>query len=234
MTGTSDARLIDLWEIAAKEHHVDRALTLIAAHDPGVDRQTLAELPIDQRDARLFGLALSVVGPSLSVTATCDACGGKTDLDIAIADILAQVPSDRARSRVFTHGGQDHEFRLPNSLDLAQALKTDDPTVARQTLLSALIDAPDASPVLLDAFEAHLAEKAGIEALTLGHACSECGEQQAAPVDIVDILWQQISARAQHLLWDIHLLAKSYGWSSSEILSLSPTRRAAHVAMVSG
>lgn len=234
MTGTTDARLIDLWEIAAKEHPIDRALTLIAAHDPSADRAALAQLPIDQRDARLFGLAVSLVGPHLRVIATCDACGGQTNLDVAIADILAQVPSDQVRSKVFAHDGQDYAFRLPNSLDLARALKADDATAARRALLTALIETPDAAPDLLDAFEAHLADNAGIEALTLGHKCAECEAEQAAEVDIVDILWRQVSARAQRLLWDVHLLAQSYGWSSSEILSLSPTRRAAHVAMVSG
>ena len=68
----------------------------------------------------------------------------------------------------------------------------------------------------------------------LDHDCAECGSRQSVLVDIVDILWRQIAARAQQLLWDIHILARGYGWTSSEILSLSPARRAAHIAMVTG
>ena len=47
------------------------------------------------------------------------------------------------------------------------------------------------------------------------------------------ILWAEISARAQHLLREVHLLASAYGWSEQQILELSPTRRASYLRMVS-
>jgi hypothetical protein len=39
------------------------------------------------------------------------------------------------------------------------------------------------------------------------------------------------AGRAERLLLDIDTLARNYGWSESEVIALSPTRRAAYVQM---
>ncbi|SFR07206.1 hypothetical protein [Poseidonocella sedimentorum] len=231
MTASTDAMLLDLWEVGAGEHPIDRALTLLSG-PTGEPRAALARLPIDERDMRLFRLAESLFGPELQLTSVCPDCGGETELDLRLDDILSRVPAPGRPGRRLVHDGRALAYRLPDSADLARALRQPDPDAARRALLADLIDEADPAPALLDALEARLAEEAGIEDLRLAHDCAECGARHAAGVDILDILWRRIAARAQQLLWDIHILARGYGWTSGEILALSPARRAAHIAMV--
>ncbi|WP_343519446.1 hypothetical protein, partial [Sphingomonas sp.] len=120
--------------------------------------------------------------------------------------------------------------RLPDSRDLAAALRTPEPETL---LLAALLGtAPD--PVRAAEAEAALARAGGLTDLTLTHHCDACGAEGETAFDILDYLWRRISAEAQRLLRDIHVIAGAYGWSSEAVLALSPGRRAAHIALIEG
>ncbi len=62
--------------------------------------------------------------------------------------------------------------------------------------------------------------------------CPECGEEWEETFDIVSFFWAEIEAQAKRLLFEIHTLALAYGWTESEILSLSEPRRALYLEMV--
>jgi hypothetical protein len=47
-------------------------------------------------------------------------------------------------------------------------------------------------------------------------------------------LWQKVQLAAERLLLDIDTLARAYGWTESDVLRLSPVRRAAYVQMTTG
>ncbi|HJQ82925.1 MAG TPA: GNAT family N-acetyltransferase, partial [Candidatus Binatia bacterium] len=55
----------------------------------------------------------------------------------------------------------------------------------------------------------------------------------AAPLDVGRLLWEKVQIAAERLLLDVDALARAYGWTEREILSLSPGRRAAHLQIVS-
>ncbi|MEW9920203.1 hypothetical protein AB2B41_11340 [Marimonas sp. MJW-29] len=229
MARISDSTLLDLWEQGACEHPLDRALGLLAQLGEGRSRSALAALPIAERDRRLFAVAEAIFGPELALMATCRSCSAETELTFAVADIMAlDTPADARR--VLSHGGRDHGYRMPDSRDIAQALQAPDP---HRALLLSLLGRAEAPEDLLKALDVALTEAAGLETLSLTFDCVECGAGQEAPFDILDYIWRRISAEARRLMWDIHLLARAYGWTSGEILALSPLRRAEHVAMVS-
>ena len=52
--------------------------------------------------------------------------------------------------------------------------------------------------------------------------------------DILSFFWGEIQICARRLLREVHALASAYGWTESEILSLSTTRRHAYLEMVGG
>jgi hypothetical protein len=62
--------------------------------------------------------------------------------------------------------------------------------------------------------------------------CVECGHCWNEPLDMAAWLWTEIEARSRRLLLDVHALATAYGWSETEILSLSEQRRAMYIEMV--
>lgn len=225
----SDTAILDLWEKGACEHPLDRALGLIALVEAEMSREELAALPIAERDVRLFDVTEAVFGTQLALSATCTVCGAETELSFSVSDIK-RLESPGTVHRVIRHGGRDYPYRMPNSRDLANALRAPDP---RQALLLSLMDRTEADDALIAACDAALEATSGLEALSVGFECAECGAAENAPFDILDYLWTRIAAEARRLMWDIHLLARSYGWTSREILGLSPLRRAEHVAMVS-
>ena len=153
MAGLSDKALIDLWDKGTREHPLDRALTLLSAQGAH-QREDLARLPIDQRDARLFGLAADWFGPMLRLKSTCTVCEGETELDVRVQDVLATIPADR--TFVFAYQGMEHPYRLPTSLDLADALRRHEAEGARYALLSSLLTDIRPDEAMLTAFESHL------------------------------------------------------------------------------
>src|SRR5262249_6278705 len=56
--------------------------------------------------------------------------------------------------------------------------------------------------------------------------CPACEKEWEEILDIVSFLWREIEARARRLLFEIHILASTYGWAEADILSLSDRRRA--------
>ena len=64
--------------------------------------------------------------------------------------------------------------------------------------------------------------------------CPDCGKGWNAPLDPVDLLWRELRHRAEQLLGEVTLLARSWGWSERDILRLSPVRRAAYLQLATG
>ncbi|MCW4460945.1 hypothetical protein OK349_04445 [Sphingomonas sp. BT-65] len=213
-----------LWEEGAGEHPLDRALGLISAVE-GMPRGEAAALPLDRRDRALYRIAARLFGNRISLIATCPDCAGETELSFSATDALA-VPLPAERIAL----ADGSACRLPDSRDLAAALRAPDPEAA---LLAAVLDTT-ADPVRAAEAEAALASAGGLADLTLAHHCDTCGTDSETAFDILDYLWRRISAEAQRLLRDIHVIARAYGWSSEAVLALSPSRRAAHIALIEG
>ncbi|MFD1561258.1 hypothetical protein ACFSHT_37400 [Paraburkholderia silviterrae] len=72
-----------------------------------------------------------------------------------------------------------------------------------------------------DAIE-RLSDASSIE---LAMTCPDCGHALRFAVDIGEFLWDELSARAQHLIDDVDALASAYGWSEAAILALPDARR---------
>lgn len=232
MTLVSDGVLIELWERASSEHPLDRAITLIGLCKQNAgSRRQLAELSISERDTRLYRVVGDLIGRQPTLVATCKACSAETELilDLSAIDSIAERSESNGS---FAHSGQRLAYRMPNSRDLANALNKNDPEEARRALLRSLLGSSGAPVAALSALEKELANRAGLEALTIRFQCSECGLAHASLFDVVDYLWRCVDARAKRALRDVHVLATAYGWTSGEILALSPARRAAHIAMV--
>jgi hypothetical protein len=69
--------------------------------------------------------------------------------------------------------------------------------------------------------------------LTFAFDCVSCGHSWESLLDVPHLVWSELAARAQRLLLEVHLLARTYGWSESDILALSSVRREAYLALVS-
>jgi hypothetical protein len=84
----------------------------------------------------------------------------------------------------------------------------------------------------LDALSRHMEMLDPCATVSFALECPQCATGWNAPLDVGQMVWQKVQAAAERLLLDVDALARSYGWTESEVLSLSPRRRAAYLQLV--
>jgi hypothetical protein len=85
---------------------------------------------------------------------------------------------------------------------------------------------------VLDALSQQLEKLDPGASVSFAVVCPQCASHWDAPLDVGEIVWQKVRAAAERLLLDIDMLARTYGWTESEVLRLNPLRRAAYLQMV--
>jgi hypothetical protein len=181
-------------------------------------------------------------GSRLTSVATCATCAERLELDFSVSDIWATPEVEPEAELALSTDGFDVRFRLPDSLDLMAISGVADVARAQQTLLRRCVlsahhngdeQAIEALPEPIAARIAECMEQADPQAnVQLSLVCPACGQEWRGTFDIVSYFWNEISAWAQDVLRDVHLLASAYGWRESDILTLSPWRRQCYLDMI--
>lgn len=244
--------MLDAWEQGQAQSLPERALTLLAAAR-SQPRDQLARLTIGERDARLLALREQFFGAKLTARATCPACGEQLEITLAADDlrrVAAEHPATENESVTATPDvcfpleieRYQIVFRLPDSNDLAAITVCESIAEAKRVLLTKCLLKIECDGAEMTAEElpshvaAHVAERmaqvdpgANIE---LALRCSGCAHFWSESFDINTFLWSELDAWARRLLREVHTLARAYGWSEAEILSLSGQRRRFYLDMV--
>jgi len=92
-------------------------------------------------------------------------------------------------------------------------------------------DADELPDAVIDALSTALAALDPQAAIRVALRCPACDAGWDADFDIGAFLWSELDAWAQRTLCDVHELALRYGWSESEVLALTPARRARYLAI---
>jgi hypothetical protein len=228
--GASD--LLALWERGAARHALDRSALLAAFARPDLLPEEIGDLPLGEITANLLRLREASFGPRIRSHMDCEQCGQRLELTLDVRDLLQPVPYEELAASTVDAAGL--RTRAPTLRDLtAVANEPDTECAARQLLkrcateadVAALSDA--ALREIEDALEAHDPNAD----LAFDIRCEACGHVSAAQLDAGELLWDEINAQARALLGEVHVLARAYGWSESEILALSPARRASYLSM---
>ncbi len=249
MQSLTASEWLKVWERGQALGALERTLLLLAAAEPEMSVDALAELPLGACNARLLELRERTFGRTLTSVATCPQCGTRLEAELDSSELravhretpFAPIPFAVDRYRV--------QFRLPSTADLAVAAEAD-MQAARRMLLERVIVEPDVSelatggaeapgasglpPFVLDAIAARMAEADPLASIRLALTCAHCGHAWEAALDIAAFLWDELDAWAQRILREVHTLASAYGWSEREILALSPQRRQAYLELVGG
>lgn len=244
MRRLSAGEVLDAWEAGRDQHPLDRALTLLSAADPGTPRAALAALSVAERDARLLALRTALLGPRMPAFTLCPACGERLEMELGADELGAREAPPGAGPWDGSAGGLDFRFRLPDSRDLAAVAGCASVDQGRRLLAGrCLLEARrggEAIPAgaLTDDDVAALAEAMSRVAphaeVVLALACPACGERWSALLDVEAFLWAELSVRAKRVLREVDALARAYGWSEREILSLPPQRRRSYLELVHG
>jgi hypothetical protein len=243
----SAAELLEVWERGQHQVHVERALTMLAVAYPSAARETLATLSIGERDAALIALREKVFGGQLTSLTDCPVCGERLELSFNVVDIRASSEAMAAATLSLSRSGYELQLRLPNSLDLlalagCAGLAEMRAKLFKQCVLSVAHQGRTESAEHLEEMPAEIVELA-IE--RMGEAdpqadvevdliCPCCGHKWQTGFDIVSYLWTELQAWAAQLLRQVHLLASTYGWRESDILTMSERRRRCYLEMLIG
>ena len=225
------------------EHPVSRALTLLEACSCA-ERQTLANLPIGQRDARLLAIFEHLFGPAINAFAQCPACAERLEYSLSTQDLAVRSSTTVDETALTLQSGElTLRLRLLNSLDLAAASQCADSTTARRMLMERCVLEASQNGVALPVpalpesavqeVAARLADLDPQAEMLVNLTCSACSHRWQVILDIEHFLWAKLTALAKRLLREVHVLARAYGWSEPEILGLSSVRRQCYLDMVS-
>jgi hypothetical protein len=254
MRSLSNADLLHLWEGGLRRHPLDRALLTLGAAFPETPYERLADWPLGRRNKALVELRCRCFGQSIQGWIACASCGEKLefDLDGWVITVAADERSqpDRLYEPIVINR---QSFRLPTSRDLAKAAQEADPRLAAIRIAENCRVAPQQVPETftgqdttsigdrrselwseeeLEEIGERMAAADPLAETRLTLHCPKCECEWEETLDIVSFVWAEIEARARRLLLEIHTLASAYGWTETEILSLSENRRARYVEMV--
>jgi hypothetical protein len=227
--------MLAIWEQGCTRHAIDRALLLFAAACPELPFDRLADRPLGERNAALFGLRQSMFGSKMCAYIDCPACAERMQLELHTEMFVPPAGAADASDEFEAAG---FRFRRPTSRDLCAIVpRADEQSAAAQLLERCCVARPEgASPEvlhgLIETIEARLESLDPCADIRLRLVCDNCQHQWAAPFDIAAVLWDEVEARARGLLDVVHALALAYGWSERDILALGESRRTAYLHMV--
>jgi hypothetical protein len=227
----SARQLLAVWDQSLAESPPRRAAAVLAGlldEDP----TGCAGLDVGSRDVLLGRFLRELVGPTVLAAARCAGCGELLDVPVDLAAFGALPVHPAGQEFSVQVDDAIIQYRLPTTADVS-AVAGLPGNQARAALLARCL----AEPGQLQAAELVAAVEQAMEDVAPGGAvdlllhCPECGHDNTTALDVPELLWAELEARAVAVLRDVHALAMAYGWTEDAVLSLTPSRRAAYLAL---
>jgi hypothetical protein len=242
MRALTAAELLNVWEDGDSSTSTRRAVLLLAAMYPEARQDALASLSVGRRDAELLRLRETLWGHRMAAIAVCPTCRERLELTLDTRDLLAMADGTEVGETSLTQGDCSVVFRIPTTEDVIASEGAEDLDAARSLILErCLLSAEQAgAPVnllqlpaeVVTAIAESMAQADPLADIQLKIDCPSCKQRWLAAFDIVSFLWTEIEAWARRILFEVHTLARAYGWREVEILALSATRRQLYLEMV--
>lgn len=236
----SDANLLSAWERAYNRPPFEQALVLLGCALPGARPEQLLAMSLGERDRNLMMLRRRLFGSAVESIAECPDCQTQLEFGFAIDDVLGPEAAPAAQQRQLI-GRFDAEFRAPCSSDLI-AVANQEPVDAANALLQRCVlrltrddqaaELDQLSPPEMAELQEQLTEADPLADVQMQLSCAECSCEWTSAFDVVSFLWTELNDWCQRLLAEVHLLARSYGWTEQQTLALSRWRRQIYLGMV--
>jgi hypothetical protein len=201
---------------------VSGADTRAAVHllDRLLDTGSAAQLSASDRDAALAALHRARWGDRIVASLDCPACRAPYDLSFELSELQRQLWKAGEQARVAAPrellDASGVQWRLPTFDDEEAAAQLGiDAGCAQLLALSTGQSGADR-----DAAGQRLEALAPLLDVDLEARCTECGDAQLARFDIQSFVLQRMLDEREAVLGEVHALARGYGWSLHEILSL--------------
>jgi len=184
-------------------------------------------LTIADYDRLLAAVFEALYGDRVEARTQCAACSEPLEISLSLTALAAAPPDIEiglagpdARGTFLMPDGR--RIRAPTVGDVERAARSGDVAALRHACV--VEGDADADAELLDA-----ALEAAAPALTrdVAATCPHCAAAQSVRFDLANFLVASLARERPFLLREMHLLARGYGWSLAEILSLSRDDRRA-------
>lgn len=235
LSGVEDILLAE-----APKSDTELALAIISRLAQPVDDANVLweELTPTDLDALLLNIRRTVFGETITGDSYCPAetCGARVDVTFSVGQYLAhqrpRKPRDvetASESGWFKLHGSQVTFRLPQGADLLAVCKHDQPVSA---LIQRCVRPPDPPARLLRRIERAMDALAPSSTTDLQGDCPECGHTFEFRFDPQEFSLRELREQAAFIYEDVHLIARHYGWSEAEIISLPRNRRVQYAEMI--
>ncbi|RYG88617.1 MAG: hypothetical protein EON59_03930 [Alphaproteobacteria bacterium] len=201
------------------------ALQALATDTDGVPLAA-AELPLTDYECALAALRQEQIGDTVSTAPACPHCDERMELSFSIDALLHDVVQAVAPVPRGSPASQD--FRLPTAGDAA-ACENDPEGPAR--MLAACIPRGLSAPRQRKA-EAALEQGSPLLSRPIEAPCAACGESITAHFHLPGFVMTELTWRTRSVFDEVHLLARGYGWSESQILDLPRNRRRRYATLL--
>jgi hypothetical protein len=205
-----------------------RALALLSRVSDGVD---WADVTVTEFEAALLALRAQVFGEVLNIGFSCGRCDERVEVSFAVSDYLADIRPSRpadvtgAKDRPGWFVCQGALFRLPTVADqIAVAGRTD----ATRALAERCMDPPLPPARLRARVERAMAAMAPEVSRPLVGRCPACGAPASAQLYATHLVLAEFTRESAFLHEEVDLIARTYHWCESDILSLPRRRRQAY------
>ncbi|MER5597110.1 hypothetical protein [Streptomyces sp. NPDC002265] len=232
-------QLLDMWEAGHRQAPPARALLLAAAVAPS--GATVADLPLAELKALQLDLRERSFGTVLPCVTDCPGCGESLEVSVMTDELRApgqrKAPGDGPELGTLHAEGCKVTYRALTGRDLLAVHGASGKV--RRTLLRRCVvgsepadsDLPD---VVLEALAERLADHDPGADTVLSLTCPHCRHAWTAALDVAEHLWAEVEAYARRLLYEVHALARAYGWSEADVLAVSPLRRQFYLGAATG
>jgi hypothetical protein len=233
----TESELLDLLDEGEALSPPRRAILLARAGGAVASPESL---PLGLRDRLILRLHAQLFGDVVEANDTCPRCLEQVTFELSCGALLraGQVVPDQVE--VFV---DDYTVlcRPPTGGDLAQAVEAG-PHGARARLLAAtVLDARFGEGVVAVAslpetvvqeVGRRLAEADALADIALELTCAACDGKWDGVLDIGEFVWRELRDWGRRIHWEIHALARAYGWRESDVLAVPPRRRQVYLEWV--
>lgn len=197
-----------------------------------------AALPVDtpgMRNRRHLSLHRQLIGSEMEAQATCPQCETQCEFKLPISAMLASPAPESGQLLEVEDAGKTYRFRLPTMGDIDALDPRTEPDQIGRLLAEACLEdqgceLPDEVITRLNRL---LDQADPLATPVFDVICSECNHAFLASVNLASYVAREFDLLVNRLLRDVHVLARAYGWSESEILAIPPSRRARYLSMIS-
>lgn len=221
--------ILNVWDYCVGKNQTFKGVALASLVFNEADHSDVLNWSIEKRDVALFHVRKKFFGNQFNNISHCPKCAETVEWDFYFHQM--EIPSlkgtpDNVEISVDV---TDYNLmvRLPNSDDLfvnneIQIIQNCILNLNEYKALSRNQKIPD---VLINQINDRFNESCQASNITYNLNCVACKHEWQVVFDIVSYLWKEIDQWAKGFLDQIGLLAKTFGWSESEIINMSENRR---------